>query len=159
MVAYSMNHRANIDPETQEERGMDAKRQQLAEHMEKFPVNVQHGSRWLLTVTTIARRIVVEETKERLRKLLELNAPDVILWNEAYRLDPLYLPVGTKPQRRLLEEYGREPVLERVKDGRGVRMRTPKGVIVFFPKGRWGPYFKEVVRHGKQEEVETEGAS
>jgi hypothetical protein len=83
-------------------------------------------------------------SKDRLPVLLRLGAPDMILWNEMARFKPGRVPVASKPQYDLLEEWKNELVTQEWKQGQMYMFQTAKGVIGFNPKGRFGPYFKVI---------------
>lgn len=99
---------------------------------------------YLKTVANRATEIWREPSKARLAILFDLKAPDVIIWAEMRKFQPGRVPVASLPQFNLLEEWKDEPVLEMTKKGQMYRFQTPKGAIIFNPKGRFGPYFKVV---------------
>ncbi len=88
---------------------------------------------------------VQDSARERLAKLLELNAPGVIVWHTALLFDPaLELFPNSRPQRELYGKYRNEALIaEPEKKGRCWYLRTDKGVLRYFPKGRWGRYIRE----------------
>lgn len=104
------------------------------------------GEGFSLTPTVAGRAVQLWHglSRERIPVLLKLNAPAAILWNEMYRFKPGRVPVASLPQYELLEGWKNEPILKEEKNGRMYHFSTPKGVIAFDPKGRWGPYFKEM---------------
>lgn len=98
----------------------------------------------------VMREIVVltKDVRVRLLYLAKLKAPNIILYNEAYWLDPNLVPVKGVPQLALWDEWkgvGFVKMERWEETGRKAcyaLIHTVDGDVLFCPTGRWGPFIK-----------------
>lgn len=134
------------------------------EHIDTFSARYANG---VCPVKYVLNYLEAEvgEHRKRLDKLVELKAPDVLLYNEAQFLNPERIPVAGKPQLEIWNRWKErwltsmeldtaKPWQVRIKaqerdvydlDGhKGSEVRVYPETLTFCPTGRWGAYLKEL---------------
>ena len=110
---------------------------------------VKNAARCQVELRQVFRDTVISERNimERLKKLLDLKAPHIIIWNEAQFLNPHLKIWRSKPQKEIYDRWkDRQLLAVEVDSGRKwcLRLQTAEGLLLYGPNGRFGPWLKEI---------------